>query len=73
MIKSANPQIQYLLSCSQNWETPLPILDKIVRNTLVLHDYTLSEGHCIGLAKACSVLDTKKVNGILLSNCGISG
>ena len=73
MITSPSPQIQYLLSCSKNWETPLPILDKIIRNTLVLQDYTLSEGHCVGLAKACSVLDKNKVNRIFLSNCGING
>jgi len=40
---------------------------------LVLQNYKLSEGHCNGLAKACSLLDTSKVNRILFNNCGIDG
>jgi len=49
----------------------LPILDKIFKKTLVLQEYTLSKGHCRGLARACHYFDHKFVNRVLLSNCGI--
>ena len=51
----------------------MPILDKIFRKTLCLHEYTLSEGHCKGLAEACSYFDTHVVNRVLFNNCGIDG
>ena len=49
----------------------LPILDKVVRKTLYLMDYTLSPGHCQGLAAACQLLNHKVVNRLVFDNCGI--
>ena len=51
----------------------LPILDKIYKKTICLQDYTMSEGHCKGLAHACEFIDSKVVNRILMSNCGVTG
>ena len=51
----------------------LPILEKVINKTLVLQNYTLSEGHCEGLAMACELLDDQKINRILLNNCGVDG
>ena len=51
----------------------LPILDKIFKKTICLQDYTMSSGHCKGLARACEFFDAKVVNRILMSNCGING
>lgn len=38
----------------------------------MLQEYTLSEGHCRGLARACQFFDHKFVNRVFLSNCGIN-
>lgn len=51
----------------------LPILDKIVNQTLCLQNYTLSPGHCKGLAKACGLFLKNKVTRVLFNNCGIDG
>lgn len=51
----------------------LPILDKVVKKTLVLQEYTLSKGHCRGLAKACQFFDSRVINRVLFNNCGIDG
>ena len=51
----------------------LPILDKIYKKTICLPDYTMSEGHCKGLAQACEFIDSTIVNRILMSNCGVNG
>ena len=54
-------------------EIALPILDKIYKKTICLQDYTMSEGHCKGLATACEFFDAKVVNRVLMSNCGVNG
>jgi hypothetical protein len=38
-----------------------------------LQDYTLSRGHCEGIAIACQYFDPKIVNRVLFSNCGMGG
>ena len=57
MGNSEDPHIQHFLQCKNN--LALPILYKIVNKTLVLQNYTLSQGNSLGLAKACSLLDPK--------------
>ena len=49
----------------------LPILEKVFKKTLVLQEYTLNQGHCRGLARACQFFDHRFVNRVLFSNCGI--
>jgi len=41
-----------------------------VNKRLALYSYTLSEGHCKGIASACRFLDGA-IEGILLDNCGV--
>lgn len=48
----------------------MPVLDKIVNKKLALYNYTLSEGHCKGIASACRFLDGV-IEGVLMDNCGI--
>ena len=50
----------------------LPILEKVIKKTLMLQEYSLSKGHCRGLAKACQFFDQRIVNRVLFNNCGIS-
>jgi hypothetical protein len=40
---------------------------------LCLQNYTLFDGHCKSLARAFSLIDSDKLNGILFNNCGIDG
>ena len=68
-----DPKIKYVKMCNQLEDLDLPILDKIYRKTLCLHEYTLSEGHCKGLAEACSFFNTQVVNRVMFNNCGIDG
>ena len=70
---AVDPRIQYFLKCKVNLNLALPILEKVINKTLALQNYTLSEGHCIGFAEACSLLDDQKVNRVLLNNNGIDG
>lgn len=51
----------------------MPVLDKIIGKTLVLQNYTLSQGHCRGLTKSLQYLDVSLVNRVLFNNCGIDG
>ena len=37
----------------------------------MLQEYTLSPGHCRGLAEACKYFDHRFVNRVFLNNCGI--
>lgn len=39
----------------------------------MLQNYALTHGHCQSLAKSLGLLDSSKVNRILLNNCGITG
>ena len=41
------------------------------KRTLYLQDYTLSIGHCHGLARACEYFDKIGINRIYFDNCGI--
>lgn len=68
-----DPRVQYFLQCTGRLNLALPILEKVIFKTLVLQNYTLSEGHCVGLTEACGLLDSRKVNRLLLNNCGVSG
>ena len=72
VINSEDPNIHYFQQCNKDLNVVLPILDKVCRKTLLLQEYTLSEGHCRGLARACQFFDHKFVNRILFDNCGIS-
>lgn len=49
----------------------LPVLEKVYAKTLVLQEYTLSKGHCRGIAQACQYFDHRFVNRIFFSNSGI--
>ena len=71
MVNKKDPKINYFLQCKEDLDLALPILDKVVKKTLVLQEYTLSEGHCRGLARACQFFDHKFVNRVLFNNCGI--
>ena len=68
-----DPKILYFLKCKEKLEVALPILDKVWRKTLCLQGYTLSKGHCEGIAVACHYFDPKIINRVLFENCGISG
>ena len=37
----------------------------------MLQEYTLSPGHCRGLAQACKFFDHRYVNRVYFNNCGI--
>lgn len=69
----SDPHIQYYLQCKHELNVVLPILDKIVNQTLCLQNYTLSPGHCKGLAKACGLFLKNEVTRVLFNNCGIDG
>ena len=70
---SNDPKIQYYLTCKKKLEIALPILEKVWRKTLCLQDYTLSKGHCEGIAVACQYFDSKLINRVLFANCGMTG
>lgn len=65
--------IHYFNACKQKLSIALPILEKVYKKTLCLQDYTLSKGHCEGIAVACQYFDPKIVNRVLFSNCGMGG
>ena len=73
VVELDNPRINYFKKCFEVKNLHLPILEKIYRKTLCLNEYTLSEGHCKGLAEACKYFNTNMVNRVLLNNCGIDG
>ncbi len=60
----------YLKHVDKAHEVSLPLLSKIIDNTLVLKDYTLDKGHLGGLAK---VFDSGQLPlyAALFDNCGI--
>ena len=68
-----DPRVQYFLECRSNLNLALPILEKILEKTLVLQNYTLSQGHCKGLAHSIGFFDEQQVNRIYMNNCGIDG
>jgi len=68
-----DPQVEYYLTCKKKLEIALPILDKVWRKTLCLQDYSLSKGHCEGIAVACQYFDEKLINRVLFNNCGMDG
>lgn len=39
----------------------------------MLRNYTLSQGHCLALASAISLIDNKRINRIFLDNNGVTG
>lgn len=39
----SDPRVKYFLECKNNFELALPIMDKIIRKTLVLENYSLSK------------------------------
>ena len=67
----SDPKIEYFKQCKSDLDLVLPILDKICRKTLMLQEYTLSPGHCRGLATACQFFDHTFVNRVFLNNCGV--
>lgn len=69
----SNPHIQYYLDCKKDLNLALPILDKVINNTLCLQNYTLLDGHCKSLARAFGLVNHHQLKGILLANCGING
>ena len=48
-----DPRIKYFEACKAELNVCLPILDKILKKTIYLQDYALSDGHCKGLAASC--------------------
>ena len=71
-INSSDPKIHFFQQCRDDLDLALPILDKVFKKTLMLSEYTLSEGHARGLARACQFFDHQYVNRVFFSNCGIS-
>ena len=71
IVDTKNPKLHYFLQCQDDLDLALPILDKIFKKTLVLQEYTLSKGHCRGLARACQFFDHRVINRVLFNNCGI--
>lgn len=65
-----HPEYLYYMECSQDTDTPLPILSHIYANTLTLANYTLSGGHCKALNRAAKYLQTN-INRVRFDNCGI--
>ena len=65
-----HPEYLYYMECSQDTDTPLPILSHIYSNTLTLANYTLSSGHCKALNRAAAFLQTN-INRVRFDNCGI--
>ena len=43
---------QYLQAVHDFGEIPLPLVNKIYKNKLVLQDYTLDSGHLLGLTNS---------------------
>ena len=68
-----DPAIKYFKKCFEKNSLLLPIFEKIYRKTLCLQNYVLSEGQCEGIAEACQFIDHKRMNRVLLNNCGITG
>jgi hypothetical protein len=68
-----HPHVEYYLNCKKKLEIALPILDKVWRKTLCLQGYSLSKGHCEGIAVACQCFDEKLINRMLFYNCGTAG
>ena len=71
VVNKQDPKVNYFLQCKQDLDLALPILDKVIKKTLMLQEYCLSQGHCRGLARACQFFDHKFVNRVLFNNCGI--
>lgn len=67
------PSQQLFFGVQESRNVPLPLLDHIVKKTLTLLDYKLSDGAQRSLASACQSLDQQQVNRLHLSNNGISG
>ena len=65
-----HPEYLYFMECSNDTDTPLPILSRINQNTLTLANYTLSSGHCKALKRAAKFLQTN-INRVRFDNCGI--
>ena len=59
------------MQCRDDIDLALPVLEKVYAKTLVLQEYTLSKGHCRGIARACQYLDHRFVNRIFFCNSGI--
>lgn len=57
VVNTKDPKINYFLQCKKDLDLTLPILEKVIKKTLMLQEYTLSKGHCRGLAKACQFFD----------------
>lgn len=69
-VNPLDPKFQYLRYCQEDLNLCLPVLDKVLNKRLALYNYTLSEGHCKGIASACRFLDGA-IEGVLLDNCGV--
>ena len=69
-VYAEHPEYIYYMECSQDTDTPLPILSHIFSNTLTLANYTLSGGHCKALNRAAKYLQTN-INRVRFDNCGI--
>ena len=52
-------------------ETNLPIVNKMVRNKLVLKDYTLDKGHISSLSETIVRTGKPSIEQVYLNNCGI--
>lgn len=68
-----DPRIAYFKRCKEEQDLVLPILDKIYKKTLCLHNYLLTDGNCRALAAAGELLDHTLVNRYLFNNSGMTG
>lgn len=66
-----DPKFQYFLSCTEDREVVLPVLQYVHNKTLCLQSYTLSIGHAKALARACELFESEGINRVIFDNCGV--
>lgn len=66
----SDPEFNYFVTCHDEMELAMPILEKVFNKTLCLYDYTLSPIHTNGLRLAAKHFDDF-INRLLFDNCGL--
>lgn len=51
----------------------MPVLEKVFNQTLMLQEYTMSEGLVRGLVSAIPFIEENSLQRLFLDNCGITG
>ena len=52
-------------------ELPLPLINKVIDEKLILRGYTLDSGHLTGLSESIKHTSRPVIKALLLDNCGI--